>query len=68
MQDVQALAHCRSSTSHPMQDATFRWCFSRKRVSKQLRKGFDTFLVLMAWCIWRERNNHVFNLAMRYAA
>uniref|UniRef100_A0A0D3GYZ1 Reverse transcriptase zinc-binding domain-containing protein n=1 Tax=Oryza barthii TaxID=65489 RepID=A0A0D3GYZ1_9ORYZ len=32
------------------------WCNSRKRISKQLRKGFDTIVTLMAWSIWKECN------------
>jgi hypothetical protein len=40
---------------------------AERGVPKQLRKGFDTLIVLMAWCIWKGRNNRVFNSAMRHA-
>jgi hypothetical protein len=41
------------------------WSASRKGVAKQLRRGFDTVVVLGAWSIWKERNNRVFNQKQR---
>jgi hypothetical protein len=54
----------------PMHDEAFPdwWCFSRKRVPKQLQSGFDTLAVLTDWCIWREKNNRIFNSAMGHTA
>jgi hypothetical protein len=31
------------------------WLRSRKRLPKSLRKGFDSFLFLVGWIIWKER-------------
>ena len=36
------------------------WCHSRKRVAKELRKGFDSLVVLVGWLLWKERNQRVF--------
>jgi hypothetical protein len=35
------------------------WCSARKPVAKTRRKGFDAFVWLVAWSIWRERNRRV---------
>jgi hypothetical protein len=35
------------------------WCSGRKLVAKTRRKGFDAFVWLVAWLIWRERNRRV---------
>jgi hypothetical protein len=35
------------------------WCSTRKSVAKTRRKGFDAFVWLVAWSIWRERNRRV---------
>jgi hypothetical protein len=37
------------------------WLHSRKRISKTMRKGFDTMALLVTWMLWRERNDRVFN-------
>jgi hypothetical protein len=37
------------------------WLTSRKRIHKDARKSFDTFMLLVSWSIWKERNNRVFN-------
>jgi hypothetical protein len=42
----------------PMSLATW-WCSARKSVAKTLLKGFDAFVWLVAWSIWRERNQRV---------
>jgi hypothetical protein len=31
------------------------------KVAKAQRRGFDTVATLIAWTIWKERNNRVFN-------
>jgi len=36
------------------------WCHSRKRIAKELRKGFDSLVVLVGWLLWKERNQRVF--------
>jgi hypothetical protein len=33
------------------------WLASRKRIIKEERRGFDTFVLLITWSLWRERNN-----------
>uniref|UniRef100_A0A0E0F153 GYF domain-containing protein n=1 Tax=Oryza meridionalis TaxID=40149 RepID=A0A0E0F153_9ORYZ len=47
----------------PMNETSFhRWfCVSRKALSKSSQRGFDTIITLVAWSIWKERNNRVFN-------
>jgi hypothetical protein len=30
-------------------------------MAKEHRRGFDTIATLVAWTIWKERNNRVFN-------
>jgi hypothetical protein len=54
----------------PEQDARFPnwWYSSRKRVSKEQRKDFDTFVALICWCVWKARNRRVFNNAMAHAS
>jgi hypothetical protein len=37
-----------------------RWLASRKRIIKEDRKGFDSFVLLTAWSLWMERNDRVF--------
>jgi hypothetical protein len=37
------------------------WCSARKSVVKTRRQGFDAFVWLVAWSIWRERNRCVHN-------
>ncbi|BAS99138.1 Os06g0679900 [Oryza sativa Japonica Group] len=36
-------------------------CDKRMKVAKAQRRGFDTITALIAWTIWEERNNRVFN-------
>jgi hypothetical protein len=43
---------------HPMSLAAW-WSSARKSVAKTRRKGFDAFVWLVAWLIWRERNRRV---------
>jgi hypothetical protein len=42
----------------PMSLATW-WCSARKLVAKTRRKGFDAFVWLVAWSIWREHNRRI---------
>jgi hypothetical protein len=35
------------------------WLRSRKLVTKSRRRGFDSMVVLVAWLLWRERNDSV---------
>jgi hypothetical protein len=44
------------------------WMRSRKRVSKDGRKGFDTLVVLAAREIWKERNGRVFKRSLHLVA
>jgi hypothetical protein len=37
------------------------WLACRKGIGKYDRKGFDTFGLLIAWSLWRERNSHMFS-------
>jgi hypothetical protein len=39
------------------------WCAS-SRVQEQLRKGFNSLVILGAWVIWKLRNSCVFNGAV----
>ncbi|RLN13367.1 hypothetical protein C2845_PM09G09680 [Panicum miliaceum] len=38
------------------------WLWSRKEVRKEDRKAFDTLVILVAWSLWKERNNRVFSV------
>uniref|UniRef100_A0A0E0CP16 Uncharacterized protein n=1 Tax=Oryza meridionalis TaxID=40149 RepID=A0A0E0CP16_9ORYZ len=37
----------------------------RKRMAKDHSRGFDTIATLVAWTIWKERNNWLFNQQIR---
>jgi hypothetical protein len=37
------------------------WLRARKQVSKLRRAAFDSYIILLAWCIWWERNNRAFD-------
>jgi hypothetical protein len=46
----------------PMDDSFEGWWHaSSMRVQEQLRKGFNSMVVLGAWIIWKHRNRCVFN-------
>jgi hypothetical protein len=32
-----------------------------KQVPKARRPAFDSYIILIAWCLWWERNDHTFN-------
>ncbi|KAM3349747.1 hypothetical protein ACQJBY_022559 [Aegilops geniculata] len=36
------------------------WTEARKRIDKQSRKGFDTFVMLICWTLWKQSNARVF--------
>ena len=36
------------------------WSHCRKQIAKELRKGFDSLVVLVGWLLWKERNQRVF--------
>jgi hypothetical protein len=44
------------------------WLDSRRSLSKERRRGFDSLETLVWWNIWRECNNRVFNDAMKQAS
>ena len=39
------------------------WLRSRKLMGKALRKSFDSLVILVAWTLWKERNQRVFQRA-----
>jgi hypothetical protein len=38
-----------------------RWLLARRRFSGQERRGFDTFVCIMCWELWKNRNAWTFN-------
>jgi len=42
---------------------TLWWLRSRKRMRKASRKSFDSLVILVAWTLWKERNQRVFQRA-----
>uniref|UniRef100_I1P279 Uncharacterized protein n=1 Tax=Oryza glaberrima TaxID=4538 RepID=I1P279_ORYGL len=57
---LRAIGH---SECLPLNEHSFlSWlCDCRKKMVKEHRRGFDTIVTLVAWTIWKERNNRVFN-------
>jgi hypothetical protein len=43
-----------------LQDFFDWWLSSRKQIRKELRKTFDSLVILIAWSIWKERNRRIF--------
>jgi hypothetical protein len=37
------------------------WTDSRKRLPKEIRRGFDSFFFIVGWLLWKERNTRTFN-------
>jgi hypothetical protein len=37
------------------------WMRARKSVAKVRRKAFDSFVILIAWLLWLQRNDRVLN-------
>lgn len=58
-----ALRAIRLQDCLPINEASFHtWlCSAREKVHKPHRRGFDTIATLIAWTIWKEWNNRVFN-------
>jgi len=44
---------------------SFWWSHTRKLVPKSTRRGFDTLVVLIAWILWKERNDRIFDRRVR---
>jgi hypothetical protein len=63
-----ALLVCNISPPCRMQPSQIGGASAGKGCLSNCERIFDTFVVLTSWCIWRERNNRVFNSAMRHAA
>jgi hypothetical protein len=36
------------------------WLRARKHIAKAPRKGFDSLVICVAWCVWLEPNDRVF--------
>jgi len=36
------------------------WIGNRKLVPKFFRRGFDSFVLLIGWSLWKERNHRTF--------
>nr|ABG66158.1 hypothetical protein LOC_Os10g34702 [Oryza sativa Japonica Group] len=47
----------------PMNESSFlHWlCDTRERLVESQRRGFVTIATLVAWTIWKEKNNRIFN-------
>jgi hypothetical protein len=44
------------------------WALARKRFRRKEKKGFDSFIILIAWRIWKQRNARVFdNVARQFS-
>ena len=47
------------------QDRRQQWWMSRhKQISKADKKGFDSFVMLICWTLWKQRNARVFQLGV----
>ena len=44
------------------------WLLSRKQLGKEIRKTFDSLVILVAWSIWKERNQRIFQKVKLTAA
>jgi len=44
------------------------WIESRKRLPKQIRRGFDSLFFLVCWSLWKERNARTFDRSSRQPA
>ena len=41
-------------------DFVLWWLQSRKQLRKQMRKPFDSLVILVTWILWKERNQRIF--------
>jgi hypothetical protein len=44
------------------------WTDSRKRLPKQIRRGFDSLFFNVGWNLWKERNARTFDRSSRQPA
>jgi hypothetical protein len=42
-------------------DTMLWWTSSRRRLPKEIRRGFDSLFLLVGWLLWKERNARTFN-------
>lgn len=42
-----------------------RWLSARTGLPELLRRSFDSLVILLSWCIWKERNRRVFDARSR---
>jgi hypothetical protein len=58
---------CLDTVVHVQQGNTMQWwCAMRKMIPKPLRRGFDSFFLLVRWLLWKERNARTFNRVTTY--
>lgn len=50
-----------SLTPPPGVDYLDWWLQSRAQLTMSLRKGYDSLVILGAWCLWKEHNQRVFH-------
>jgi hypothetical protein len=41
------------------------WTDSRKRLPKQIHRGFDSLFFIVGWNLWKERNARTFDRSSR---
>ncbi|KAG2652208.1 hypothetical protein PVAP13_1NG335619, partial [Panicum virgatum] len=50
----------RLTPSPSASDFVHWWLQSRKQLRKQMRKPFDSLVILVTWILWKERNQRIF--------
>jgi hypothetical protein len=47
----------------PQQTSTLLdwWLLGRATLPQALRRSFDSLVLLVTWCLWKERNCHTFD-------
>jgi hypothetical protein len=53
--------HLSNSVAVQQQDVISWWTTTRKRLPKELRRGFDSLVLPMCWSLWKQRNARTFN-------